>query len=125
LGDSRGENRFRPLSHEHWINPVLYLEFENINGADKTLLEIVNHDGNDDLTLPNRDARFEKKREIEAKLILGSYYKGGRLPKTSLLRRMSSTHRSSSVLQLGSAVHSRWKRDPTDATFVPRIFKWA
>jgi hypothetical protein len=31
----RWENRFRLLSREHWINPVLYLEFENINGADK------------------------------------------------------------------------------------------
>jgi hypothetical protein len=72
----RWENRFRVLSHEHWINPVLYLEFENINGADKSLLEIVNHDGKDDLTSPNADARFEKKREIEAKLILGSYVKG-------------------------------------------------
>lgn len=72
----RWENRFRLLGHEHWINPVLYVEFENINGADKSLLEIVNHDGNDDLTTPNADARFEKKREIEAKLILGSYYKG-------------------------------------------------
>src|SRR5579864_9085869 len=27
----RWENRFRLLLHEHWINPVLYLEFENIN----------------------------------------------------------------------------------------------
>ncbi len=72
----RWENRFRLLSHEHWINPVLYIEFENINGADKTLLEVVNHDGNDDLTGPNAEVRYEKKREIEAKLILGSYYKG-------------------------------------------------
>jgi hypothetical protein len=40
----RLENRFRPLLREHWINPVLYLEFENINGADKTLLEVVGHD---------------------------------------------------------------------------------
>jgi hypothetical protein len=52
----RWENRFRLLSHEHWINPVLYVEFENINGADKSLLEIVNHDGNDDLIEPNADA---------------------------------------------------------------------
>jgi len=72
----RWENRFRLLPREHWINPVLYVEFENINGADRSLLEVVNHDGNDDLTEPNADARFEKKREIEAKLILGSYYKG-------------------------------------------------
>ena len=72
----RWENRFRLLPREHWINPVLYLEFENINGADKSLLEIVNHDGRDDLATPNSDARLEKKRELEAKLILGSYVKG-------------------------------------------------
>jgi hypothetical protein len=72
----RWENRFRLLPREHWINPVLYVEFENINGADKTLLEIVNHDGQDDLAVPNAEARREKKREIEAKLILSSYFKG-------------------------------------------------
>lgn len=72
----RWENRFRVLPREHWINPVLYVEFENINGADKSLLEIVNHDGRDDLNAPNDEARQEKKREIEAKLILGSYVRG-------------------------------------------------
>ncbi len=72
----RWENRFRMLPREHWINPVLYVEFENINGADKALLEVVGHDGEVDFTTPNAEARFEKKRELEAKLILGSYYKG-------------------------------------------------
>lgn len=72
----RWENRFRLLPREHWINPVLYVEFENVNGADKTLLEVVNHDGAADLTGANGEARLEKEREIEAKLILGSYYKG-------------------------------------------------
>jgi hypothetical protein len=72
----RWENRFRVLPREHWINPVLYVEFENINGADKALLEIVNHDGKDDLTGPNAVARQEKKRELEAKLILGSNIRG-------------------------------------------------
>lgn len=72
----RWENRFRVLPREHWINPVLYLEFENTNGADKSLLEIVNHDGIDDLIQPNRDARNEKKRELEAKLILSSHVRG-------------------------------------------------
>ena len=33
----RWENRFRPLLREHWINPVLYVEFDNLNGADKSL----------------------------------------------------------------------------------------
>lgn len=72
----RWENRFRVLPREHWINPVLYLEFENINGADKALLEVVGHDGEEDLADPNDEARQEKKREIEAKLILSSHVKG-------------------------------------------------
>jgi hypothetical protein len=72
----RWENRFRVLPREHWINPVLYVEFEDINGADKSLLEIVNHDGRDDLTAANADARQEKKREIEAKVILSSHFRG-------------------------------------------------
>ncbi len=72
----RWENRFRLLTREHWINPVLYVEFENINGADKSLLEVVDHDGKDDLIQSNAAARQEKQREIEAKLILGSHFKG-------------------------------------------------
>jgi hypothetical protein len=72
----RWENRFRPLAREHWINPVLYVEFENINGADKGLLEVVGHDGASDLTDPHWLARQEKKREMELKLILGSNFKG-------------------------------------------------
>jgi hypothetical protein len=72
----RWENRFRVLPREHWINPVLYLEFEDINGADKALLEVVNHDGKNDLIGANAETRQEKKREIEAKLILSSYFKG-------------------------------------------------
>lgn len=72
----RWENRFRVLPGEHWINPVLYIEFENISGADKSLLEVVGHDGKANLAAPNDEARQEKKREIEAKLILGSYFKG-------------------------------------------------
>jgi hypothetical protein len=72
----RWENRFRLLPREHWINPVLYVEFEDINGADKALLEVVAQDGKGDLAGPNSEARLEKKRELEAKLILGSYFKG-------------------------------------------------
>jgi len=72
----RWENRIRPLAGQHWINPVLYFEFENINGADKTLLEVVNHDSEKDFLDANGEARKEKKREIETKLILGSDYRG-------------------------------------------------
>jgi hypothetical protein len=72
----RWENRFRPLMREHWINPVLYVEFENINGGDKALREVVGHDGKDDVAGPNSEARREKERELELKLILGSNYRG-------------------------------------------------
>ena len=72
----RWENRFRPLAREHWINPVLYAEFENINGADKSLREVVGHDGVSDFADPNSVSRVEKKREMELKLILGSNFKG-------------------------------------------------
>jgi hypothetical protein len=36
----RFENRFKPLKREHWINPVLYLEYENINEASRIQKEI-------------------------------------------------------------------------------------
>jgi hypothetical protein len=72
----RWENRFRMLPREHWINPVLYFEFEDINGADRSLLEIVNRDGQEDLAGLNAEARQEKKRELEAKLILSSNVRG-------------------------------------------------
>ena len=70
------ENRFRPLKHEHWINPVLYVEYEDINGTDKTLKEVVGHDVESDYLTSNADARREHKREVELKLILSSNTKG-------------------------------------------------
>jgi len=70
----RVENRVRPLLREHWINPVLYFEFENINGADKALLEVVGHDTREDFL--TRNDRSEKAREAEFKLILSSNFKG-------------------------------------------------
>jgi hypothetical protein len=70
----RLENRFRPLMREHWINPVLYFELEDINGADKALLEVVGHDTNADFI--TRNDRTEREREAELKLILSSNFKG-------------------------------------------------
>jgi hypothetical protein len=72
----RFENRWRPLWREHWINPVLYAEFEDINGANKSVLEVVGHDGASDFLGSVAEARQEKKREFEFKLILSSDAKG-------------------------------------------------
>lgn len=68
----RWENRFRILMQEHLINPVLYVEFENISGADKTMLEVVGHDGESDLATTNAEGREEHEHEGELKLILSS-----------------------------------------------------
>jgi hypothetical protein len=76
LGGFRFENRVRPLWREHWINPVLYAEFEDINGANKSVLEVVGHDGGSDFAVPVAEARQEKMREVELKLILSSDAKG-------------------------------------------------
>ena len=71
----RIENRVRPLMRDHVINPVLYVEYENISGADKTILEFVGHDSQSDLAEPNGDARHEHQHEAELKLILSSNVK--------------------------------------------------
>jgi len=71
----RWENRVRPLMREHWINPVIYVEYENISGADKTILEVVGHDGQADLAGTNAEARQEHEHEGELKLILSSNLK--------------------------------------------------
>jgi len=72
----RWENRVRPLKNEHLINPVLYVEFENTNAADKILKEVEGHDVESDYAVPNKVARQERTREMEFKLILSSNYKG-------------------------------------------------
>ena len=72
----RWENRFRPLLREHFINPVLYVEYENLNAADRSLLEIVGHDSISDLRIPNAAARSVTERELELKLILSSNVRG-------------------------------------------------
>jgi hypothetical protein len=66
----RIENRFRPLNRAHWINPVLYLEYENLNGASRIQKEI--EGGAPDVTSPNWELRKLEVRELEGKLILSS-----------------------------------------------------
>ena len=72
----RWENRFRLLMHEHKINPVLYVEYEDVNGADKSLLEVVGFDSRLDGLVPNSEASREREREIETRLILSSNLAG-------------------------------------------------
>jgi hypothetical protein len=72
----RWENRFRPLPREHFINPILYVEYENLNQADRSLLEVVGHDSVSDLLLSNVQGRSTTERSLETKLILSSHARG-------------------------------------------------
>lgn len=70
----RWENRFRPLKGEHRINPVLYVEYENINEASRIQKEIV---GSGPLSIePIAELRREHAHELEGKLILSSAVRG-------------------------------------------------
>jgi hypothetical protein len=79
----RWENRFRLLKHEHIINPVLYIEYEDTK-ADKILKEIEGHDVEDDFADSNADLRSEHDHEMEFKLLLSSNYKGWNFVENSL-----------------------------------------
>ena len=68
----RVENRFLLFVEPHKINPVLYFEYEHLNGADKVIKEVVGFDGRKDLEVPDSETRREHKREIEPRLILSS-----------------------------------------------------
>jgi len=68
----RFENRYRPLAREHWINPVLYLEYESLNEASRVQKEI--EGGGPDLTSRNALLTPEHGHELETKLILSSDY---------------------------------------------------
>jgi hypothetical protein len=80
----RWENRIRPLLQEHLFNPVLYFELEDTS-ADKSLLEIVGHDGVSDFA--GRNDRSERAREAELKLILSSNVKGWNFSENAIAER--------------------------------------
>lgn len=83
----RWENRFRLLMKEHKINPVLYVEYENINGADKSLLEVVGFDSQYDGLVPNRVASREWEHELETRLILSSNVNGWNISENFLAEK--------------------------------------
>lgn len=68
----RWENRYKPLKREHRINPVLYLEYEDLNEASRIQKEI--EGGGPDLTSRNALLTPVHDRELETKLILSSDY---------------------------------------------------
>jgi hypothetical protein len=72
----RWENRFRPLRNEHFVNPVIYVEYENISEADKIVKEVEGHDVASDHADLNAALRKDHNHELEFKLILSKDLKG-------------------------------------------------
>jgi hypothetical protein len=67
----RWENRFRPFKGEHALNPVFYVEYEDINEASRIQKEIV---GRGPLPFePIGELKHEHERELEGRLILSSW----------------------------------------------------
>lgn len=83
----RFESRFRPLPHEYWINPVIYVEYENVNGADKSFLEITGNKSVTTLQVSNAQLRKEIERSMEGKLILSSNVKGWNLSENMIAEK--------------------------------------
>ena len=72
----RWENRFRPLQQEHFVNPIIYIEYEQISGADKIIKEVEGHDIESDHGPANSILRQEHDHELEFKLLLSKNFNG-------------------------------------------------
>jgi hypothetical protein len=116
------ENRFRVLKHEHFINPVLYVEYEHKSGADKILKEGEGHDVESDFLTPNSEARKEHINEMELKLLLSSTYKGWNLTENTLAAKDLSNSPWEFGYALGASRPLALKASVKRCTFCPQNF---
>jgi hypothetical protein len=118
----RWENRVRPLKREHFINPVLYVEYENKNGADKILKEGEGHDVESDFLVLNAEARKEHIHEIELKLILSSTFKGWNFTENTLAAKDLSNSPWEFGYALGASRPFALKASAKRCTLCPQNF---
>jgi len=118
----RWENRLRPLKSEHFINPILYFEYESKSGADKILKEVEGHDVQADFLIPNAEARKEHIHEVELKLILSSTVKGWNFSENILAAKNLSNHPWEFGYALGASRPLAMKASATRCSFCPQNF---
>jgi hypothetical protein len=118
----RWENRIRPLKMEHFINPILYFEYEGKNGADKILKEVEGHDVQADFLIPNGQARKEHIHEVELKLILSSTVKGWNFSENVLAAKNLSNHPWEFGYALGASHPLAMKASATRCSLCPQNF---
>jgi hypothetical protein len=128
LGDStvftgiRFENRFRVLKREHFINPVLYVEYENKNGADKILKEVEGHDVESDFAPSNGELRKEHDHELEFKLLLSGTHKGWNFTENTLAAKNLANHPWEFGYAIGSSRPLALKASAKRCSFCPQNF---
>jgi hypothetical protein len=118
----RWENRFRPLKREHFLNPVLYVEYENKNGADKILKEGEGHDVESDFLVSNAEAQKERIHEMEMKLILSSTFKGWNFTENTLAAKNLSNSPWEFGYALGASRPLALKASAKRCAFCPQNF---
>src|SRR3984957_14365918 len=118
----RWENRIRPLKREHFINPVLYFEYESKNGADKILKEVEGHHVQSDFLTSNAEARKEHIHEAELKLILSSTVKGWNFSENLLAAKDLANHPWEFGYALGASRPLAMKASATRCSFCPQNF---
>ena len=119
---ARWENRIRPLQREHFINPILYVEYERKNGADKILKEGEGHDVEADFLAPNAEARKEHINEVELKLILSTTFKGWNFAQNTLAAKDLSKSPWEFGYALGASRPLRLKASSKRCAFCPQNF---
>ena len=118
----RWENRFRVLKREHFINPVLYVEYERKSGADKILKEGEGHDVESDFLTPNAEARREHINEIELKLILSGNFKGWNFTENTLAAKDLSNSPWEFGYAIGASRPLALKASPKRCSFCRQNF---
>jgi hypothetical protein len=118
----RWENRLRPLKREHFINPILYVEYEHKSGADKILKEGEGHDVEADFLTPNAIARRDVSNEMELKLILSSTFKGWNVTENTLAAKNLSNSPWEFGYALGASRPLALKASAKRCSFCPQNF---
>ena len=118
----RWENRFRLLKHEHFVNPVLYIEYERKNGADKILKEVEGVDVESDFADSNATLRQEHVNELEFKLLLSTTFKGWNIAVNPLAAKNLSNNPWEFGYAVGASRPLALKASPNRCAFCPENF---
>jgi len=118
----RWENRFRPLKREHFINPVLYVEYEHVSDADKIIKEVEGHNVESDFLDTNATLHKNHNNEMELKLILSSNVRGWNFSENVLAVKNLTNEPWEFGYALGASRPLALKAAAKRCTFCPQNF---